>query len=63
MKNSEISNICTAFGIVTLNAAMLVLAAIAGSFLIDQTHKGAAQAYDLNCLTEPREKPLTECKK
>lgn len=44
--------------LVTIAAGLIVITAI-----ITETKRGAEAArYDLECLTEPRQRPLEECK-
>lgn len=59
-KNKENVGTAIAIGIIVSLAGILGIITIAT--LIGRTRSAAAQYYDLECLTEPRENPLVECK-
>lgn len=42
---------------------IFVITIVASLIQIGQATNSQANVYDLNCLTQPIEKPLTECKK
>jgi hypothetical protein len=42
---------------------IFVITIIASLIQIGQATSSQANVYDMNCLTQPIEKPLTECKK
>ena len=48
---------------VIIAALGLILAALTIAAIGQATKTAVSQAYDLNCLTEPIERPLEECRK
>ena len=47
----------------TIFGVLFIVWIVAQMFVVrDEVERATAQHYDLNCLTEPIEKPLTDCK-
>lgn len=47
----------------TIFGVLFIVWIVAQMFVVrDEVERATAQQYDLNCLTEPIEKPLTDCK-
>ena len=63
MKNKpdKMTFIVAVFG--TIFGVLFMAWIVAQMFVVrDEVERAKAQTYDLNCLTEPIEKPLTDCK-
>lgn len=59
MKREQLQELLIASLVALIALGTIILALMIGS-TIDGTKQ--AQAYDMNCLTEPLEQPLKECK-
>lgn len=47
----------------TIFGVLFLVWIVAQMFVVrDEVERATAQHYDLNCLTQPIEKPLTDCK-